>query len=190
MIDPRAVYGGPHSHEQMMFGSEKEKPARAAPHSIRRRSALATRQSNCSCEQANRAAPSFSQIHWNSRAGSVKNERETMGPVALMPDPRPLMNGWGRAFFREARRTQAYYLMRMRGHGPLCRQAKKPSATFASYRIANPDRMPRRHLRMLRQVARIGDRVLHRTNRPRSCANRVAAFIASGFNRAGVWPGK
>ena len=59
-----------------------------------------------------------------------------------------------------------------------------------NYRVANPDRMPRRHLRMVRQVARIEFQF---------CANEWAALrreskllraLKPRFNRAGVWPGK
>lgn len=60
---------------------------------------------------------------------------------------------------------------------------------LAAYRVANPDRLPRRHLRLLRSVARI---------ELRECSSETAALATEAallrslrprFNRAGAWPG-
>ena len=67
-------------------------------------------------------------------------------------------------------------------------KAKNLRKRLTTYRVANPDRMPRRHLRMLRSVVRI---------ELESCADESAALARESellrslkprFNRAGTWP--
>lgn len=67
-------------------------------------------------------------------------------------------------------------------------KAKSLRHRLNSYRVANPDRMGRRHLRLLRQVVRID--LLE-------CVDELAALAREAellralkpkFNRAGVWP--
>src|ERR1019366_5920333 len=67
-------------------------------------------------------------------------------------------------------------------------KAKNLKKRLNSYRVANPDRMARRHLRLLRAVARI---------ELQECADEAAALakeaelllaIKPKFNRAGTWP--
>ena len=69
-------------------------------------------------------------------------------------------------------------------------KAKNLRQRLRSYRIANPERMPRRHLRMVREVARI-DFDLCR-NEPTALAREAKLLreLKPKFNRAGVWPGK
>ena len=57
-----------------------------------------------------------------------------------------------------------------------------------SYRVANPDRMPRRHLRLLRMVVRIE---LQECPDESTALARESALLRSfrpRFNRAGTWP--
>jgi hypothetical protein len=67
-------------------------------------------------------------------------------------------------------------------------KAKNLRKRLGSYRVANPDRLGRRHLRLLSQVARI---------ELRECVDEAAALAREAelllalkpkFNRAGVWP--
>ena len=67
-------------------------------------------------------------------------------------------------------------------------KAKSLRHRLSHYRVANPDRMGRRHLRLLRQVVRI---------ELQECADELAALAREAellralkpkFNRAGVWP--
>ena len=67
-------------------------------------------------------------------------------------------------------------------------KAKNLRKRLGSYRVANPDRLGRRHLRLLSQVARI---------ELQECADESAALAKEAelllalkpkFNRAGVWP--
>jgi len=108
-----------------------------------------------------------------------------------MPDPRPLDERVGAAFFRDAPPQPGVYLMRDAADQVLyVGKAKNLRQRLQCYRVANPDRMPRRHLRMVREVARIEFQF---------CANESAALeresellrsLRPRFNRAGVWPGK
>jgi hypothetical protein len=68
-------------------------------------------------------------------------------------------------------------------------KAKNLRKRLANYRVANPDRMRRRHLRLLRSVERI---------ELQPCADEAAALARESvllrtlrpkFNRAGTWPG-
>jgi predicted GIY-YIG superfamily endonuclease len=114
-----------------------------------------------------------------------------MGQTLLFPDPKPLDQRLGRKFFRKVPRRPGVYLMKDASDKVLyVGKAKDLKQRLNHYRVANPDRMPRRHLRMVREVARIEFQF---------CANEAAALkhesrllrsLKPKFNRAGVWPGK
>jgi predicted GIY-YIG superfamily endonuclease len=110
--------------------------------------------------------------------------------ILLFRDPSPLVERLGRDFFRQLPECAGVYLMR----GPsdellYVGKAKNLRKRLGSYRVANPDRMPRRHLRLLRAVERI---------EIQECADESAALereaellraLRPRFNRAGTWPG-
>lgn len=108
----------------------------------------------------------------------------------LIPDPRPLVERLGPDFFRQLPERPGVYLMRDAVEVVLyVGKAKSLRHRLNSYRVANPDRMGRRHLRLLRQVVRI--ELLE-------CADEAAALAKEAellrtlkpkFNRAGVWSG-
>src|ERR1022692_3371231 len=114
-----------------------------------------------------------------------------MGQMLLIPDPRPLDRRLGQRFFRNAPKRPGVYLMRDAADNVIyVGKARNLQQRLRNYRIANPDRMPRRHLRMLREVARIEFEI---------CACEAAALeressllkaLKPRYNRAGVWPGK
>jgi predicted GIY-YIG superfamily endonuclease len=95
----------------------------------------------------------------------------------------------GENFFRQAPEQAGVYVMRDAAENILyIGKAKNLRQRLQNYRVANPDRMPRRHLRMVRQVARIEFQF---------CASEIAALkqeakllrtLKPRFNRAGVWP--
>ena len=107
----------------------------------------------------------------------------------LFPDPRPLVERLGRDFFRQLPESPGVYLMRDAAEVVLyVGKARNLRRRLTSYRVANPDRMPRRHLRMLRAVERI---------ELQTCADETAALARESellrtlkprFNRAGTWP--
>jgi predicted GIY-YIG superfamily endonuclease len=114
-----------------------------------------------------------------------------MGQLLLIPDPRPLDQRLGRKFFRQAPRRPGVYLMKDGENNVLyVGKAKDLKQRLNHYRVANPDRMPRRHLRMVTEVKRI-ELQLCRTES--AALEREAELLRSlkpRFNRAGVWPGK
>ncbi|HEV7923908.1 MAG TPA: GIY-YIG nuclease family protein [Verrucomicrobiae bacterium] len=109
----------------------------------------------------------------------------------LFPDPHPLVERLGRDFFRQLPEGPGVYLMRDAKDTVLyVGKAKNLRKRLCSYRVANPDRMPRRHLRLLRAVARI---------ELQECADESAALTRESellrtlkpkFNRADTWPSK
>jgi predicted GIY-YIG superfamily endonuclease len=111
--------------------------------------------------------------------------------ILLFPDPRPLVERLGRDFFRQLPERPGVYLMRDVNNTVLyVGKAKNLRKRLCSYRVANPDRMPRRHLRLLRAVERI---------ELQECADETAALARESellralkpkFNRAGTWPSK
>lgn len=106
------------------------------------------------------------------------------------PDPRPLVERLGADFFRQLPERPGVYLM----HDPTdvvlyVGKAKSLKHRLSSYRVANPDRMRRRHMRLLQQVVRI---------ELEECSDEAAALAREAellrtlkpkFNRAGVWAG-
>jgi predicted GIY-YIG superfamily endonuclease len=113
-----------------------------------------------------------------------------MPQMLLIPDPQPLVERLGVDFFRHTPETAGVYVMRdAAGTVLYIGKAKNLKKRLGSYRVANPDRMPRRRLRLLRMAARID---LHR------CADESTALATESellralrppFNRAGTWPG-
>ena len=74
-----------------------------------------------------------------------------MSQMLLIPDPRPLDERLGRGFFREAPKCAGVYLMRDAADKVLyVGKANNLQQRLRNYRIANPDRLPPRQLRMLR----------------------------------------
>src|SRR5664279_429686 len=113
------------------------------------------------------------------------------GQIWLFPPAKPLVERFGREFFQQLTERPGVYLM-WDVHEKILYvgKAKNLKKRLHSYRVANPDRMARRHLRMLRQVARI---------ELQECADEIAALAKEAellralkpkFNRAGVWPAK
>jgi predicted GIY-YIG superfamily endonuclease len=107
----------------------------------------------------------------------------------LIPDPRPLVERLGEEFFRQLPARPGVYLMQdATGLVLYVGKAKDLRQRLGHYRVANPDRMGRRHLRLLRQVVRI---------ELQECPDEMAALAQEAellrtlkpkFNRAGVWP--
>lgn len=107
----------------------------------------------------------------------------------LFPDPRPLVERLGQDFFNKVTDRPGVYLMQdAAGLVLYVGKAKNLRKRLGSYRVANPDRLGRRHLRLLSQVARI---------ELQECADESAALAKEAelllalkpkFNRAGVWP--
>ena len=108
----------------------------------------------------------------------------------LFPDPRPLVERLGRSFFTSLPRSPGVYLMHDASDVVLyVGKAKNLRHRLGCYRVANPDRLPRRHLRLLRLVARI---TCEECRDESAALRREAQLLLSlkpRFNRAGVWEG-
>ena len=114
-----------------------------------------------------------------------------MGQLLLIPDPRPLDERLGQRFFRQAPKRPGVYLMRDAADRVLyVGKARNLQQRLRNYRIANPDRMPRRHLRMVREVVRIEFQFCPGESAALKRESKLLRSLRPRFNRAGVWPGK
>jgi predicted GIY-YIG superfamily endonuclease len=110
--------------------------------------------------------------------------------MLLIPDPRPLVEQLGAEFFRGAPETPGVYLMRDAADAVVyVGKAKNLRKRLGSYRVANPERMPRRHLRMLRLVARIELQECEDEITALSRESELLLSLRPRFNRAGTWKG-
>lgn len=113
------------------------------------------------------------------------------GQQFLFAPEQPLVERLGKTFFRRLPRRAGIYKMHdARGSIVYVGKAKDLRRRLGSYRVANPEHMGRRQLRLLQAVARIEIEL---------CGNEAAALkqearlirkLRPKFNRAGVWPGK
>src|SRR5580704_17346330 len=109
----------------------------------------------------------------------------------LFPDPRPLVERLGVDFFRCLPEGPGVYLMRDAGGNLLyVGKAKNLRKRLCSYRVANPDRMPRRHLRLLRAVVRIELQECPDESAALARESELLRTLKPKFNRAGTWPSK
>ncbi len=110
--------------------------------------------------------------------------------MLLFPDPRPLVERLGAEFFRQAPECPGVYLMRDAEDEVLyVGKAKNLRKRLASYRVANPDRKPRRHLRLLRAVARVELQECPDESAALTRESELLRGLRPRFNRAGTWPG-
>jgi hypothetical protein len=107
----------------------------------------------------------------------------------LFADPRPLVERLGREFFLRLPESPGVYLMRDPNDTVLyVGKARNLRKRLGSYRVANPERLPRRHLRLLRAVDRIE---IQESASEEAALAREAELLRSlrpRFNRAGTWP--
>ncbi len=105
------------------------------------------------------------------------------------PDARPLVERLGRDFFRTLPTHAGVYRL-LDAHETVLYvgKAKNLRQRLNSYRVANPERLPRRLVRLLNRAQRI---------EWEACADEAAALARESelllalkprFNRAGVWP--
>ena len=114
----------------------------------------------------------------------------TSAQKRFWPDPQPLVERLGRSFFQQLPKGPGVYLM----HGVdemvlYVGKAKSLRHRLGSYRVANPERMPRRTLRLLQLVRRI---VWEECSDEPAALRRESELLLSlkpRFNRAGVWAG-
>jgi hypothetical protein len=111
--------------------------------------------------------------------------------ILLFPDPRPLVERLGRDFFRQLPEAPGVYLMRGADDVVLyVGKARNLRKRLCSYRVANPYRMPRRHLRLLRSVVRIELQECPDEAAALSLESELLRLLKPRYNRAGTWPSK
>jgi len=108
----------------------------------------------------------------------------------LFPDPQPLVERLGIDFFRQLPECPGVYLMRDACDAILyVGKARNLRKRLGNYRVANPDRMPRRHLRLLRAVVRIELQECPDESSALARESELLRAVRPRFNRAGTWPG-
>ena len=112
------------------------------------------------------------------------------GQLWLFPPPQPLMDRLGKEFFRQLPERPGVYLMCGREEGVLyVGRARNLRRRLASYRVANPERLPRRLVRLLHRVTRIEFDECADEAAARAREELLICVLAPRFNRAGkVWP--
>jgi len=109
--------------------------------------------------------------------------------LLLYPDPRPLVDQLGPDFFRTVPTCPGVYLMRDAAGGVLyVGKARNLRRRLAYYRVANPDRLRPRHLRLLRAVARIELQTCPDESSALARESALLRTLRPRFNRAGTWP--
>ncbi len=113
-----------------------------------------------------------------------------MRQLWLFPPPRPLVERLGEEFFRQLPTGAAVYLMCSPNEGVLyVGKARNLRRRLAAYRVANPERLSRRILRLLHQVTRIEFDECPDERAARHREELLIAVLSPKFNRAGkVWP--
>src|SRR5712664_755369 len=108
-----------------------------------------------------------------------------MGQLLLITDPTPLAKRLGQKFFPTPPKRPGVYRMRDAEDDVLyVGKAKNLQQRLRNYRIANPDRMPRRHLRMLREVARIEFQFCPGESAALNRESKLLRSLRPRFNRA------
>lgn len=107
----------------------------------------------------------------------------------LFPDPKPLVERLGREFFRQLPEKPGVYFMRNAAREVLyIGKAKNLRKRLGSYRVANPDCMPRRHLRLLRAVISIEFELCPDESAALARESELLRTLKPKYNRAGTWP--
>src|ERR1043165_10260551 len=107
----------------------------------------------------------------------------------LFPPPRPLVERLGEAFFRELPERPGVYFFCAREAGVLyVGKAKNLRKRLASYRVANPERLPRRLIRLLNQTTRIEFDICANETHASLREEELICAVMPKFNRTGkVW---
>ena len=114
------------------------------------------------------------------------------GQLWLFPPPRTLVERFGEDFFRKLPTQPGVYLFCAADAGVLyVGKAKNLRKRISSYRVANPERLSRRVIRLLNQVTRIEYDVCTNESIASHREELLICVLAPKFNRAGkVWPKK
>lgn len=112
------------------------------------------------------------------------------GQLWLFDPPKPLIERFGKDFFRTLPTGPGVYLFCGEAEGVLyVGSAVNLRKRLCSYRVANPERLPRRIIRLLHQVRRIEWDVCKTEHAARCREELLICVLGPKFNAAGkVWP--
>jgi excinuclease UvrABC nuclease subunit len=124
------------------------------------------------------------------RANRARKRYGNPTQLWLFPPPRPLVERLGAQFFRELPAEPGVYLFCGPTEGVLyVGKAKNLRRRLSAYRVANPERLPRRMIRLLGQVTRIEWDLCPTEQAALAREQALIAALSPRFNRAGkVWP--
>lgn len=114
-----------------------------------------------------------------------------VGQQFLFKPERPLVLRLGAEFFKNIPTSAGVYKMHdARGAVVYVGKARNLRQRLRSYRVANPERMARRHLRLLQSVVRIDFDLCEDEAAALQHEAKLIRELRPKFNRAGVWQGK
>jgi excinuclease UvrABC nuclease subunit len=111
------------------------------------------------------------------------------GQLWLFDPPKPLVERLGKDFFARLPNGPGVYLMCGESEGVLyVGKARNLRKRLSSYRVANPERFPRRIIRLLHKVRRIEWDECASEDAARDREEALICVLAPKFNAAGkVW---
>lgn len=113
------------------------------------------------------------------------------GQQWLFAPAKPLVERLGKTFFRKVpARPGVYFMRNATGAVVYVGKAKNLRKRLRSYRVANPERVPRRHLRLMREVTRIDFDLCRNESAALTREASLLRRLKPKYNRAGVWPGR
>lgn len=114
-----------------------------------------------------------------------------VGQQFLFKPERPLVMRLGEEFFKGIPTQAGVYKMQdARGAIVYVGKARNLRQRLRSYRVANPERLARRHLRLLQSVVRIDFDLCDDEAAALQHEAKLIRELRPKFNRAGVWQGK
>lgn len=115
-----------------------------------------------------------------------------VGQLWLLPPPKPLVERLGADFFRTLPRGPGVYFMCGATEGVLyVGKARNLRKRLSSYRVANPERLPRRIIRLLHRVARIEYDECQTEDAASQREELLICVLNPRFNGSGkVWPSR
>ena len=109
----------------------------------------------------------------------------------LFPPEKPLVKRLGRKFFRKIPQSAGVYKMHdAAGKIVYVGKAKDLRQRLASYRVAHPERLGKRHLKLLQTVTSIEFDLCASESAALKHEAKLIRELKPRFNRAGVWPGR
>ncbi len=113
------------------------------------------------------------------------------GQQWLFAPAQPLVERLGRDFFRQVPAQPGVYRMRdAAGAVVYVGKAKNLRQRLRSYRVANPERVRRRQVRLMREAVRIDFDLCRSESAALAHEAKLLRELRPRFNRAGVWPRK